>query len=170
MITVTFWASKEQSPAITEIPEGRDPFEICELAARRLDLHPLERDEKFERIMLARASAPQEPDPQAATQVERQPKELPVRAGVRDASMEAYRHLTASGKLTAQQRRVYELFCSNPERRWTRSEIAEAIKMRINSCTGRVNEMLAEPLGVLEECGRRRCTITGENVNELRLR
>jgi hypothetical protein len=149
---------------MTEIAEDRDPFEICELAAARLGLKPPERDEKFEALMAARNAAPQDAKPTGAE------GSLPaVAAGVRDSSMEAYRKHEARGSLTAQQRRIYELFAAHPSKTWTRSEVAEAIKMRINSCVGRVNEMLAEPFPTLEECGRRRCAVTGENVYELRL-
>jgi hypothetical protein len=84
--------------------------------------------------------------------------------------MVAYSAARASGKLTTQQGRVYDLFKRDRSRNWTRSEVANAIGMRINSCTGRINEMIAEPWPVLEECGKRRCAVTGETVNQLRLK
>lgn len=90
--------------------------------------------------------------------------------GVRDTSMAAYRKAQASGKLTAQQHKVFTLFLQNSERTFTRSEAAEALKMRINALTGRINELITPPFDVLEECGKRRCRVTGETVNELRVK
>lgn len=90
--------------------------------------------------------------------------------GVRDTSMAAYRKAQASGKLTAQQHKVFSLFMQHPERTFTRSEAAEALKMRINALTGRINELITPPFDVLEECGKRRCRVTGETVNELRVK
>jgi hypothetical protein len=168
MISVTFWSDKELAPVTAEIQEGRDPFEVCALAAARLWIEAPARDEKFERIMAKRASEAQ--GNRVSEDTGCQILVTPALSGVRDTSMEAYRKHEARGSLTAQQRRIYELFAAHPSRTWTRSEVAEAIKMRINSCVGRVNEMLAEPFPVLEECGRRRCAVTGENVYELRLR
>jgi hypothetical protein len=197
MIIVTFWDDREKPSTVVEVPEGRDPFAVCAQVSARLGLKPSERDERFERVMLARNPAQQESRPKAATSVERQPKQPPARVGlrenaaprdtgsatvevrepavaasrvVRDASMAAYRALAWSGTMAAQQRAVLDVFLRDPERTWTRRELVNAVGIPVNAVTGRVNELLKEPFELIEECGKRSCSMTGETVNELRLK
>jgi hypothetical protein len=87
---------------------------------------------------------------------------------VRDTSYAAYSKLRFSGKLTEKQQEIHNHLVATPMRTWTRTELAEALGIRINSVTGRVTEML--DLGDLEECGKRACKITGEMVYELRIK
>lgn len=89
-------------------------------------------------------------------------------AGVRDASMIAYRVLEWSGRMTRQQRLVMDFLAANLQRDYTRQELSQATGLAINVICGRVNELMQEPFGLIEEIGRRRCRVTGESANALR--
>lgn len=162
------------------------------------DVKTPEFDEKFARLMAARKAAPQAPctvrsgpevpgatlpasTPATAQSIEagppgkstesehRLPAQPAAPAGVRDTSMIAYRALKYSGRLTRQQKLVVELMLGNRQRDYTRQELSDSLQIGINAICGRVNELMREPLQVLEECGRRRCRVTGERANALRL-
>lgn len=81
--------------------------------------------------------------------------------------MIAYRSLEWSGRMTRQQKLVMDFFALNPQRTYTRQELANALGLGINVVCGRVNELMREPFVLLEECGRRECRITGESANAL---
>lgn len=88
--------------------------------------------------------------------------------GVRDTSRDAYQELKHSGALSAQQHQVLVAIVMGNQADWTRQELARATGLGINAVCGRVNEMLRAPFEVLEEVGRRSCTVTGESANALR--
>lgn len=94
---------------------------------------------------------------------------VPPRPGVRDTSMSAYRHLEWSGKMSKQQKIVVDFFVANPGRRFTRQELSKALGLGINAVCGRVNELLAEPMMILRENGRKKCEVTQNDVNALEL-
>lgn len=87
---------------------------------------------------------------------------------VRDASMIAYRALEWSGRMTRQQKLVMDFFAINPQRDYTRQELANALELGINVICGRVNELRKPPFALLEELDRRECRITGESAHPLR--
>lgn len=91
----------------------------------------------------------------------------PVPHGVRDTSMLAYQKLKDTGVLGKQERMVYEYVRTAPHP-VTRQEINNGLKIGINAVCGRVNSLIAKLL--LEECGRRHCSVTGENVMIVRVR
>lgn len=91
------------------------------------------------------------------------------RAGVRDTSIEAYRAHRASGKMTAQQLVLVTHFEATPGLRATRQELARDLALGINVVCGRVNELLRAEPAVLVERGRKRCAVTGNDVNALEL-
>ena len=165
-------------PAILKL--SGDPFEICNAVRARLfpEVPLPERDAKFDAVMTARnARARQVPAKATSGNAVEEPAKptatvataLPG-AGVRDTSMAAYRALHWSGKLTEQQREVLQLFDGGKQPNWTRQELARETGLGINVVCGRVNELLHEPIGVLEECGKRACRVTGEIVHALRPR
>ncbi len=92
-------------------------------------------------------------------------------AGVRDTSMAAYRALQYSGKMSRQQKQVLDFCLAHPGRNFTRQELARELGLGINVICGRVNELLREPFNLLEEkaAAKRRCSITGKDVNALSL-
>lgn len=152
--------NKPAEVVVVDVPANKDPFDVLEQIGRR------------------HAAATQSTTPAGATA--RPPRSLPsdasVRpsltrpAGVRDASMQAYRQLVASGKLGAQQRRIVEHFLAHPGARFTRQELARDTGLTINATCGRVAELMAEPFGVLlERDPRKRCTVTQNEVNALEL-
>lgn len=83
--------------------------------------------------------------------------------GVRGTSLEAYRKLKASGKISRQQASVLHAMGAQ---QLTRQELAAKSGLAINAVCGRVHELLE--LGVLEELDKRTCTVTGERVHELK--
>lgn len=97
-----------------------------------------------------------------------QPAPQPVTA-VRDTSMAAYRALKFSGKLGRQEQLVVDHFVAHPGRQFTRQELARDLRLGINAVCGRVKDLLDEPLNVLVENGKKRCEVTGNDVNALEL-
>ena len=91
------------------------------------------------------------------------------RGGVRDTSMAAFRALQWSGKLAAQEQLIVDLFLADPFQQRTRQEIARDLKLGINAVCGRVNALLKEPFNILQEQGKKDCTVTGNSVNALEL-
>lgn len=96
------------------------------------------------------------------------------RAGVRETSLDAYRALVASGKMAAQQLVVVEFFLAHRAEQFTRQELARradagGIGLGINVVCGRVNELLRAEPPILVERGRKRCAVTGNDVNALEL-
>lgn len=91
------------------------------------------------------------------------------RAGVRETSRSAYRTLVASGRMTAQQLVVAEHFEGRPGLKATRQELARDLGLGINVVCGRVNELLRSEPAVLVERGKKRCGVTGNEVNALEL-
>ena len=87
--------------------------------------------------------------------------------GVRDTSLHAYERLKGTGALGRQERMVYEWVASQPQP-VTRQEITSALKIGINAVCGRVNTLIH--VGLLEECGKRFCSVTGQNVMIVRVR
>jgi len=87
--------------------------------------------------------------------------------GVRDTSMHAYERLKRTGALGRQEHMVYEYVARQPQP-VTRQEINNGLKIGINAVTGRVNSLIAHD--ILEECGRRFCSVTGQNVNIIRVK
>jgi hypothetical protein len=89
---------------------------------------------------------------------------------VRDTSLDAYRSLKDSGKLSAQQLAIVEHFASaRPGLRATRQELARDLEIGINAICGRVVELLTAEPPILIERGRKRCSVTGNDVTALEL-
>lgn len=91
----------------------------------------------------------------------------PKLTGTNRASIEAYYGMIAGPKLGEQQRKIVAFLARNGHRDWTRSEIADALQMRVASVCGRVNELVAERTVVEGE--RRACGITGTSAHRLSL-
>lgn len=85
---------------------------------------------------------------------------------VADTSLVAYAEHRESGELGAQQKRILYFFYEKGGE-YTRSELAETLRMRLSSVCGRVNELLAK--GYLEEGPRRPCRVTGRTAFPVRL-
>ena len=153
---------------VTEIDRD-DPFAVCNAVRARIfpGVPLLERDERFEAVMVARKAAPQVHDARAHGRQSSRGEPAAPASGVRDTSMAAYRSLEWSGKLSKQQRIVHDFMSANAQRDYTRQELGDALQMSINRICGRVKELV--DCGVLEEVGRRECRVTGENANVLRL-
>lgn len=140
-----------------EIPETKDPFEVLEACIRRID------------ALAANEYQPAQVPAKATSGSAARAAPLdPARAGVRDASIIAYRSLEWSGRMTRQQRLVMDFFACNAQRDYTRQELASALSLGINVIAGRVNELLKQPFNLLEELPRRKCRITGESAHALR--
>lgn len=91
-----------------------------------------------------------------------------MRTAVADTSIDAYRALCASPKLSAQQRRIVSFLADRARRAdFTRRELSACIGMDLSSVCGRVAEL--RELGVLEQLPRRRCNVTFESSHPLRL-
>lgn len=172
MIVVRFRLLPLGKVETVEIDESRDPFEVLEACIRRIDA--LEANKHRPAQVLAKATSggstaeadsPMRLEPATSAKTDRLD---PARAGVRDASMIAYRSLEWSGRMTRQQRLVMDFFAINEQRDFTRQELANALALGINAICGRVNELMRPPFVLLEELGRRRCRITGESANALR--
>lgn len=82
------------------------------------------------------------------------------------ASRDAYAAFILGPELPRQQRAVVDVLTAHPGG-MTRAEIADAAHIRLSSTCGRVSELLER--GVLEECARRPCSVTGVSAHVLRL-
>lgn len=94
------------------------------------------------------------------------PKVAPT-GGVRDTSIEAYRKLAATGKLSGQQKIVFDYLKASIGGR-TRQEIARDTGLKINAVCGRVNELMNDfspPL--VYEPRKKTCSVTKEKVNAI---
>jgi hypothetical protein len=156
-----------------EIDESKhDPFDVLQACIDRIDRLAANQSPPGQVPVTARPGAVAEADsPPAADGVLESATSAhvtPARAGVRDASMIAYRALEWSGRMTKQQRLVMDFFAINPQRDYTRQELASGLNLGVNVICGRVNELMKPPFSLLQEVGRRRCRITGESANALR--
>ena len=153
-----------------------DPFDVCNAVAKRLGCRMLEADPVGDAILAERArwnedgSAREEERPDPGLGVARgsfdtpKPADLFFTIGVRQTSREAYARAKVSGKLTAQQKAVMA-WLKGRIGDATRQEISKGSGIAINAVCGRVKELL--DAGEIVETGRRRCRVTGENVNAL---
>jgi predicted transcriptional regulator len=82
---------------------------------------------------------------------------------VRAISIEAYKRHIDSGKQATQWMKIYTFIDGRMP--MTRSEISETLGMRMSSVCGRIHELVEA--GLLRECDRRRCEITGEPAHTL---
>lgn len=169
MIIVRYRVPLDAPWKAVEIDESRDAFAVLQKCIDRIDAL---QSPPGQVTVTARPVAVAEADslPTADGKLESATSAAltPARAGVRDASMIAYRSLEWSGHMTKQQRLVMDFFAVNPQRDYTRQEIASGLSLGINAVCGRVNELMRPPFALLEEIGRRRCRITGESANALR--
>lgn len=85
---------------------------------------------------------------------------------VRTTSASAYRRMQNNGRLFRATEEIFSALSVAPEP-MTRRELEAATGLRINQISGRVKELLLQ--GRIVEDGRRRCKITGNEVNVLRV-
>lgn len=76
--------------------------------------------------------------------------------------------LVKTGKAKKRRYEILAFMALRPGQTFTRSELAELIPMRLSTVCGQIHPLMKE--GEVVTVGRRPCTITGEMVNELRLR
>lgn len=84
------------------------------------------------------------------------------------AKSDAYDKLVKTGKANKRRHEILAYMALHPGQTFTRSELADLIPMRLSTVCGQINPLMRE--GEVVTVGRRRCTVTGEVVNELRLR
>lgn len=84
------------------------------------------------------------------------------------AQRDAYEKLVESGKGKLRRTQILTFMATHPGQTFTRSELAALIPMRLSTVCGQIHPLLQS--GEVVSVGRRCCKITGENVNELRLR
>lgn len=82
--------------------------------------------------------------------------------GVATTSIDNYHQHKRSGKLGAQEQHIMQFFWLHNGADWTRSEIAQFLRIRLSSVCGRVNRLIE--IGELDEAGTRSCTVTGKTV------
>ena len=79
---------------------------------------------------------------------------------MRNTSLEAYKRLHCKGQAQTQ---AYKLLrAMNKGEDYSLSELEQLTGIRINSVSGRVNELKAQHF--LQEAARRKCRITGESI------
>jgi hypothetical protein len=84
------------------------------------------------------------------------------------AKSDSYDKLVKSGKARHRRHEILAFMALHTGRTFTRAELAEQIPMRLSTVCGQIHPLLQE--GEVITVGRRPCTVTGEKVNELRLR
>lgn len=76
--------------------------------------------------------------------------------------------LHKTGKARRRRHEILAFLALHPGQTFTRSELAHLIPMQLSTVCGQIHPLIME--GEVITVGRRPCTITGERVNELRLR
>lgn len=84
----------------------------------------------------------------------------------RTTSANAYHAMERNGRLFETTQMILDALNNCPDG-MTRREIEQATGLRINQVAGRVNEMLKR--GILKEGERRKCSITGNVVNVVKV-
>lgn len=79
---------------------------------------------------------------------------------MRDSSLEAYKRLHCKGQADTQAYKILRAMDNGKD--YSLSELEQLTGIRINSVSGRVNELKARHF--LQEAERRKCRITGENI------
>ena len=90
-----------------------------------------------------------------------------VRTGVRDTSVKAYRDHESSGKLSRQEQQVYDHLTLNAHRDFTRSELAQVLRLQLSAICGRVNALIGKKLLTDEQ--KRVCGVTGKTVHAVKV-
>lgn len=85
---------------------------------------------------------------------------------IRTTSAAAYRRMQDNGRLFGATEEIVAALSRAPEP-MTRREIEHVTGLRINQVSGRVRELLEH--GRIVEDSRRRCKITGNEVNTVRM-
>jgi hypothetical protein len=85
--------------------------------------------------------------------------------GVRETSKQAYKEHSGSGAKDSQINKIYTLLLRS-KLPMSRREISRATGIENSAVAGRVTGMLEG--GLLEECGARKCSISGKLINQLR--
>jgi predicted transcriptional regulator len=90
-----------------------------------------------------------------------------VRTNVAETSREAYDHLKSKGTLTTRQKQV--IAAMREDRDYSLQELVRLTKLPINVVSGRVSELKNPPLGRLEHGPKRKCTVTQNTVQPVKL-
>jgi len=157
-----------------EIPETKDVGAVLEAIGARYGTPVSEderraRDARFEEMLERRRNPGPESKVEPAPAHNVHHARRKIGGGVRDASMEAHRAIRGGGRMADQQRLIVEHLRARPGEKFTRQELARDLGLGINAVCGRVNELVAEPFELLLEDGRKRCSVTGNDVGALRL-
>jgi hypothetical protein len=157
---------------VIEFPTHVDPWAVVARVEQEMGVVPKKQDRVFDKIMEQRNAAPQvSPEsPVEARNEMRSPAVAAPKKIVRDTSRAVYRRMQQTGALGAQERQIMNLFMQSPDKMFTRNEVSRDTGIRINSCTARINKLITEPWDFLEEFGKRKCSVTGENCYQLRIK
>ena len=89
-----------------------------------------------------------------------------MKNNIKQTSVSAYFKLRGRGQDLNQKGKIFAFFHMHTGT-LTRSELSEKTGIRINAVCGRVNELIKD--GYLMEVKKRMCTVTGLDVNPLKL-
>lgn len=87
---------------------------------------------------------------------------------VATTSIEAYAKLKSTGRARVKATQIVEFLALHTDRDFSRSELADALGMRLSTVCGQVCPMLRS--STLVAGPTRKCQITGEKVGTVRLR
>lgn len=82
-------------------------------------------------------------------------------------SIENYHAHRRSGKLGEQAQRVLDFLAENPNRNYSRAELASELSMPLASVCGRVNKLLE--LSLIDARKARQCGITQNTISPVRI-
>lgn len=88
--------------------------------------------------------------------------------GVRETSREAHAKGKWNGTFSKQQQLILDKIDSSRKSDHTRQELKMITGLEINAVCGRVNELLSDEIGALEETRKRKCLVTGETAMAFR--
>jgi Fic family protein len=93
-----------------------------------------------------------------------------MKTNVRTSSIDTYYAPESLIRFNKQHKEILEIFHANPDKDFTRKEIARITKLETSTVSARMYELVHE-LNALEELEEKRiCSISGINVLSLRLK
>jgi Fic family protein len=88
---------------------------------------------------------------------------------VRSSSIDAYYSLEKLQHFTNQHKQILEIFHANPNKDYTRKEIARITHLETSTVSARINELVHDLFELEELAEKRRCSISNINVYAVRL-
>jgi DNA-binding MarR family transcriptional regulator len=92
-----------------------------------------------------------------------------MKTNVRSSSIDSYYLPDNLKRFTNQHKDILEVFHNNPQRDYTRKEIAKITHLETSTVSARINELVHDHFALEELAEKRHCSISNINVFAVRL-